>query len=69
MAERVDGKLDDAQKNVDAVVREIPIDYLALSEQQLVYKARGKDVEASRAHQELWRLLGRERRIGHRPTV
>jgi len=60
IAERVDGKLDDAQKNIDTVVRAIPIDYLALSEQQLIDKGRGKDVEAGRAHQELWRLLDRE---------
>ncbi|MBZ5593898.1 MAG: DUF5107 domain-containing protein [Acidobacteriia bacterium] len=60
MAERVAGKLDDAQAHVDAVVREVPIDYLALSEQYLIDKNRGRDTEAARAHQELWRLLDRE---------
>ena len=60
MAERLAGKLDDAQKHIDAVVQELPIDYLALSEQYLINKARGRDVEAARAHQELWRLLDRE---------
>ena len=60
MAERVSGKLDDAQTNVDRVVRQMPIDYLALSEQHLIYKARGKDVESGLAHQELWRVLDRE---------
>lgn len=60
MAERVAGKLDEAQRNVDAVVREMPIDYLALSEQNLIYQARGKEVEAGKAHQQLWRLLERE---------
>jgi tetratricopeptide (TPR) repeat protein len=60
MAERLAGNLDEAQKNIDAVVRQIPIDYLALSEQHLINKARGNDVEAARAHQELWRVLDRE---------
>ena len=60
MSERLAGKLDAAQIHIDAVVQELPIDYLALSEQYLISKARGRDVEASRAHKELWRLLGRE---------
>jgi tetratricopeptide (TPR) repeat protein len=60
MAERLAGKLDDAQKHIDAVVQDLPIDYLALSEQYLIDKARGRDAEAARAHQELWRVLGRE---------
>jgi tetratricopeptide (TPR) repeat protein len=60
MAERLAGKLDDAQRHVDAVVQELPIDYLALSEQYLINKARGRDAEAARARQELWRVLGRE---------
>jgi len=60
MSERVAGKLDDAEKNVDAVVRELPIDYLALSEQHLIRQARGKDLEANRVHEELWRLMERD---------
>jgi tetratricopeptide (TPR) repeat protein len=60
MAERVAGKLDEAEKNVDAVIRELPIDYLALSEEQLICKARGKDLEAKRVHEELWRLMERD---------
>jgi tetratricopeptide (TPR) repeat protein len=60
MAERLANKLDDAQGHIDAVVQELPIDYLALSEQYLIGKVRGRDVEAARAHHELWRLLGRE---------
>ena len=60
LAERVAGRLDDAQTHIDAVVKDLPIDYLALSEQHLIDKARGRDTDAARAHQELWRLLGRE---------
>lgn len=60
MSERLAGKLDDAQKQIDAVVADLPIDYLALSEQYLIDKARGRDVDAAHAHQELWRLLRRE---------
>ncbi len=60
MAERLDGKLGDAEKTIDAVVRELPIDYLALSEQDLICQARNKDTEAHQAHAELWRLLARE---------
>ena len=60
MSERLAGKLDDAQTHIDAVTKELPIDYLALSEQHLIDKARGRDVDAARARQELWRLLDRE---------
>ncbi|HUJ21627.1 MAG TPA: DUF5107 domain-containing protein, partial [Bryobacteraceae bacterium] len=60
MAERVTGGLESARMHIDAVVQEIPIDYLALSEQHLIYKAMGKDEEANKMHQELWRLLSRD---------
>jgi tetratricopeptide (TPR) repeat protein len=60
MAERLGRKLDAAQSHIDAVVDEVPIDYLALSEQHLISKARGRDPLAVRAQGELWRLLSRE---------
>src|SRR5579885_168194 len=60
LAERVVGNLERAQTRIDAVVREMPIDYLALSERYRIHQARGQDVEAGRARQELWRVLDRE---------
>jgi tetratricopeptide (TPR) repeat protein len=60
LAERAGGKLDAAQSTIDAVCAELPLDYLALRERELVLKARGKDAEAARLNQELWRLLARE---------
>jgi len=60
LAERAAGRMDAAQTHIDAVVKELPIDYLALSEQHLIDKARGRDTDAARVHQELWRLLDRE---------
>lgn len=60
MAERLAGKLNDAQRHVDAVVREIPIDYLALHEREEILRARGREAEAAVAKKELWRLLERE---------
>ena len=60
MSERLAGKLDEAQMHIDTVVEQLPIDYLALSEQYLIDKARGRDADAARAHHELWGLLGRE---------
>ncbi|MEK7405899.1 MAG: DUF5107 domain-containing protein [Acidobacteriota bacterium] len=60
MAERLAGRLEDAQARIDGVVREMPVDYLALSEQHRILQARGRDAEARRAQDELWRLLARE---------
>ena len=60
MAERLAGKLDAAQTRIDAVVQEMPIDYLALHEQYEVNRARGQDAKARGAYGELWRLLSRE---------
>src|SRR4029453_5851576 len=60
LAERLAGKLDAARQHIDAVVREVPIDYLARSEQYEIYKALGREVDANAAQSELWRLLSRE---------
>ena len=60
MAERINGNLDAAQKRIDAVVNEMPIDYLALHEQAEIAKDRGKEPEAAGATKELERLLQRE---------
>jgi len=60
MAERIAGRLDEAQARIDAVVQEMPIDYLALHEQYRIYAARGKQAEAKRVFNELSRLLQRE---------
>ena len=60
MAERLAKRLDGAQSRIDAVVGEMPIDYLALSEQYQINRARGREPEATRVHAELWRLLARE---------
>jgi tetratricopeptide (TPR) repeat protein len=60
LAERLAGKLDTAKQNIDAVVRDMPIDYIARSEQYEIYKALGHESEANAAQTELWRLLARE---------
>jgi tetratricopeptide (TPR) repeat protein len=60
MAERLSGNLQGAEQRIKEVLAEMPIDYLALSEQAEVYRAEGKEVEARRAANELWRLLNRE---------
>ena len=60
MAERLAGRLESAQQRIDAVVWEMPLDYLALSEQHEVHKARGHEARARGAQGELWRLLARE---------
>lgn len=60
LAERLAGKLDASRARIDAVVQEIPIDYLALHEQSETYKALGHDSKAKGAWAELWRLLARE---------
>jgi tetratricopeptide (TPR) repeat protein len=60
IAERLAGKLEVAQQRIDAVVREIPIDYLALSEQYEINKALGHEGHAKASWTELWRLLTRE---------
>src|SRR6185503_4624263 len=60
LVERLAGKLELAQQRIDAVVREMPIDYLARHEQYEIYKALGQDTKANNAWGELWRLLRRE---------
>ncbi|MBA2705201.1 MAG: DUF5107 domain-containing protein [Blastocatellia bacterium] len=60
LAERLDGKLDAAQARIDAVVQELPIDYLALHEQYEISKAAGHDAKAKAAWAQLWHLLSRE---------
>jgi tetratricopeptide (TPR) repeat protein len=60
LAERLSGRLEAAQQRIDAVVREMPIDYLALSEQYEVHKALNHDSRAKASWAELWRLLKRE---------
>ncbi len=60
MAERFAGRLDSAQGRIHAVVREMPLDYLALREQYEIHKALGNEAKARGAHGELWRLLSRE---------
>lgn len=60
LVERLAGKFEVAQHRIDAVVREMPIDYLARHEQYEIYKALGQEDKANNAWAELWRLLARE---------
>src|SRR3989442_1282222 len=60
LAERLAGKLESAQQRIDAVVREMPIDYLARNEQYEINKALGHEDQAKASWNELWRLLTRE---------
>src|SRR6185503_14548613 len=60
LAERLSGKLDASHARIDAVVLEMPIDYLALHEQYETCKALGHDAKAKDAWTQLWRLLARE---------
>ncbi len=60
LAERLTGRLDAARAHVESAVRDLPLDYLALSEQLAVYRSIGNQGAAAPAEQELWRLLSRE---------
>jgi len=60
LAERLERQYDAAQQNLDAVLRRMPIDYLALSEQRELARARGSEGKERGARGELWRLLSRE---------
>jgi tetratricopeptide (TPR) repeat protein len=60
LAERLDGKLDAAQARIDAVVQEMPIDYLAVHEQYEISKAAGHAGRAKASFSQLWQLLSRE---------
>jgi tetratricopeptide (TPR) repeat protein len=60
LAERLAGRLEAAQLHIDAVVQELPIDYLALHEQYEISKALGQEAKAKAVWHELWRILSRE---------
>jgi tetratricopeptide (TPR) repeat protein len=60
LAERLAGRLDAAEPRINAVVQEMPIDYLALHEQYEINKALNHDAKAKGSWGELWRLLSRE---------
>ncbi len=60
LTERLSGRLESAKTRIDAVAAEVPIDYLARSEQFLINKALNHDSQAKAAWNELWRLLSRE---------
>jgi tetratricopeptide (TPR) repeat protein len=60
LAERLSGRLDVAHERIDAVVREMPVDYLARSEQYEINKALGHEGQARTSWTELWRVLSRE---------
>ena len=60
LAERLDGRYDSAQARIDAVVQELPIDYLALHEQYEISKAARHEGKAKAAWAQLWHLLTRE---------
>jgi tetratricopeptide (TPR) repeat protein len=60
LAERLERQYDAAQQNLDLVLRQMPIDYLALSEQRELARARESEGKERGARGELWRLLSRE---------
>ena len=60
LAERLAGKLEPAQRRIDEVVQEMPIDYLARHEQYEINNALGHEAKSKEAWTELWRLLARE---------
>lgn len=60
LAKRVAGQTDDTAEIIARVVAEMPLDYLALSEQIEINRARGKEAETNKAHEDLWRLLSRD---------
>jgi tetratricopeptide (TPR) repeat protein len=60
LAERLAGRPKGAAQRIEAVLKDAPLDYLALSERAEIGKALGREAEAARAADELWRLLGRE---------
>src|SRR5919205_2616862 len=49
-----------ARQNLELVLRQMPIDYLALSEQRELARARGNEGKERGARADLWRLLARE---------
>ncbi|MFN2531353.1 MAG: DUF5107 domain-containing protein [Pyrinomonadaceae bacterium] len=60
LAERLNGDLDSASQRIDEVVKEMPIDYLALREQYETSKAAGRADKANLAWLQLQHLLSRE---------
>ena len=60
LAQRLERQYDVAQQNLDAVLRQVPIDYLALSEQRELARARGSEGKERGARGELRRVLSRE---------
>ena len=60
LAERLNGNTDMAEKRIDDVVKELPIDYLALSEQWRLSSNAHHDDKARKAWNQLWQLLSRE---------
>jgi cytochrome c-type biogenesis protein CcmH/NrfG len=60
MAERKAGRIEQARNRIEAVVRDMPIDYLALHEQYATFAAPADKSKADQARAELWRLLSRE---------
>ena len=60
LAERLAGRLEAAKLHIDAVVQELPIDYLALHEQYEISRALGQEAKAKAASEEFWRLISRE---------
>ncbi len=60
LAQRITGRLHQAQATIEAVGREMPLDYLALRERALVYEALGLTEKSRQVAEELARLLARE---------
>jgi tetratricopeptide (TPR) repeat protein len=60
LAERLNRNLESAASRIDQIVKELPIDYLAVHEQYLISKATGNDAKARVASNELQHLLSRE---------
>jgi tetratricopeptide (TPR) repeat protein len=60
LAEFEGGAVRRAQARIDEVVRELPVDYLALHVRQAMLEARGPAAEAEQSRRELWRVLDRE---------
>ena len=60
LAERLNGDLQSAEARIDEVVKEMPIDYLALHEKYKASLANNHDAKAKEASSQLWHLLSRE---------
>jgi tetratricopeptide (TPR) repeat protein len=60
LAERLNGKVESASSRIEQVVKELPIDYLALHEQYEINRGAGNDAKAKLAWNQLQHLLSRE---------